>query len=78
MRSMVLSMSRREAERRIRAKKRQIMMRQAVRLCVRFGILCLAALGVFILAVARMTMGTAGVFTALAMLPMMWGMEDVE
>lgn len=78
MRSMVLSMSRREAERRIRAKKRQVMVRQAVRLCVRFGILCLAALGVFILAVAWMTMGTAGVFTALAMLPMMWGMEESE
>lgn len=78
MRSMILIMSQREAERRIRAKKRQQIARTLARYAVRFTVLLFAWLGIFTLVVPYSTMGVAIVTAFLAMVPMMWGMEEME
>lgn len=74
MKSMILIMSRREAEKRLRAKKRQMIARYTVRL----SILLFAWLGIFTLVVPYSTMGVAIVTAFLAMVPMIWGMEEME
>lgn len=78
MRSMILIMSQREAEKRIRAKKRQLIVRALARYAVRFTVLLFAWLGIFTLIVPYSTMGVAIVTAFLAMVPMMWGMEESE
>lgn len=78
MKSMILVMSQNEAKRRIRAKKRQMIVRALVRYAVRLAILLFAWLGIFALVVPYSTMGVAMVTAFLAMVPMMWGMEDME
>lgn len=78
MKSMILIMSRREAEKRLRAKKRQMMVRRAIKWLTQFLTLFFAYLGVFAITVPYSTMGVAGVLAALAMIPMMYGMEEME
>lgn len=78
MKPMILIMSQREAEKRIRAKKRQMIARALARYAVRTAILLFAWLGIFTLVVPYSTMGVAIVTAFLAMVPMMWGMEDME
>ena len=78
MKSMILIMSRREAEKRLRAKKRQMMIRQAIKYLARIATLVCGFWGVFAITVPYSTMGVAGVLAALAMIPMMYGMEDME
>jgi hypothetical protein len=67
-----------EAKRRIRAKKRQMMIRQAIKYLARIATLVCGFWGVFAIAVPYSTMGVAGVLAALAMIPMMYGMEEME
>lgn len=74
MKSMILITCQSEAKRRIRAKKRQMI----VRYTVRIAILLFAWLGIFTLVVPYSTVGVAIVTAFLAMVPMMWGMEDME
>lgn len=78
MKSMILIMSRREAEKRLRAKKRQMIARALARYTVRLSTLQFAWLGIFTLVVPYSTMGVAIVTAFLAMVPMIWGMEDME
>lgn len=78
MKSMILIMSQSEAKRRIRAKKRQMIVRTLVRYTVRLAILLFAWMGIFTLVVPYSTMEVAFVTAFLAMVPMMWGMEDME
>ena len=78
MKSMILIMSRREAEKRLRAKKRQMIARTLARYTVRIAILLFAWLGIFTLVVPYSTIGVAIVTAFLAMVPMMWGMEEME
>lgn len=78
MKSMILIMSRREAENRLRAKKRQMMIRQAIKYLARIATLACGFWGVFAITVPYSTMGVASVLAALAMIPMMYGMEDME
>lgn len=74
MKSLILITCQSEAKRRIRAKKRQMIARYAVRI----AILLFAWLGIFALVVPYSTVGVAIVTAFLAMVPMMWGMEDME
>lgn len=74
MKSMILITCQSEAKRRIRAKKRQMIARYTVRI----AILLFAWLGIFTLVVPYSTIGVAIVTAFLAMVPMMWGMEDME
>jgi hypothetical protein len=67
-----------EAKRRIRAKKRQMMIRRAIKYLARIATLACGFWGVFAITVPYSTMGVAGVLAALAMIPMMYGMEDME
>jgi hypothetical protein len=67
-----------EAKRRIRAKKRQMIARTLARYTVRLAILLFAWLGIFTLVVPYSTIGVAIVTAFLAMVPMMWGMEDMK
>jgi len=78
MRALVVTMCQNEAKRRIRAKKRQMMIRQAIKYLARIATLACGFWGVFAIAVPYSTMGVAGVLAALAMIPMMYGMEDME
>ena len=78
MRALVVAMCQNEAKRRIRAKKRQLMIRQAIKYLARIATLACGFWGVFAIAVPYSTMGVAGVLAALAMIPMMYGMEDME
>ncbi len=78
MKSMILIMCQNEAKRRIRAKKRQMMIRQAIKYLARIATLVCGFWGVFAITVPYSTMGVAGVLAALAMIPMMYGMEDIE
>lgn len=78
MRELVVAMCQNEAKRRIRAKKRQMIVRTLVRYAVRLAILLFAWLGIFVLVVPYSTIGVAIVTAFLAMIPMMWGMEDME
>lgn len=78
MKSMILITCQSEAKRRIRAKKRQMIVRTLVRYTVRIAILLFAWLGIFTLVVPYSTVGVAIVTAFLAMVPMMWGMEDME
>lgn len=78
MKSMILIMCQSEAKRRIRAKKRQMMVRQAIKYLARIATLACGFWGVFAITVPYSTMGVAGVLAALAMIPMMYGMEDME
>lgn len=78
MRALVVTMCQNEAKRRIRAKKRQMMIRQAIKYLARIATLACGFWGVFAIAVPYSTMGVAGVLAALAMIPMMYGMEDIE
>lgn len=78
MRALVVTMCQNEAKRRIRAKKRQMMIRQAIKYLARIATLVCGFWGVFAITVPYSTMGVAGVLAALAMIPMMWGMEDME
>lgn len=78
MKSMILIMCQNEAKRRIRAKKRQMMIRQAIKYLARIATLACGFWGVFAITVPYSTMGVAGVLAALAMIPMMYGMEDME
>lgn len=78
MRALVVTMCQNEAKRRIRAKKRQLMIRQAIKYLARIATLACGFWGVFAIAVPYSTMGVAGVLAALAMIPMMYGMEDME
>lgn len=78
MKSMILITCQNEAKRRIRAKKRQMIARTLVRYAVRLAILLFAWLGIFTLVVPYSTIGVAIVTAFLAMIPMMWGMEDME
>lgn len=78
MKSMILIMSRLEAEKRLRAKKRQMMIRQAIKCLARIATLACGFWGVFAIAAPYSTMGVAGVLAALAMIPMMYGMEEME
>lgn len=78
MRALVVTMCQNEAKRRIRAKKRQMMIRQAIKYLARIATLVCGFWGVFAIAVPYSTMGVAGVLAALAMIPMMYGMEDME
>lgn len=78
MRALVVTMCQNEAKRRIRAKKRQMMIRQAIKYLARIATLVCGFWGVFAITVPYSTMGVAGVLAALAMVPMMWGMEDME
>lgn len=75
---MILIMSRLEAEKRLRAKKRQMMIRQAIKCLARIATLACGFWGVFAITVPYSTMGVAGALAALAMIPMMYGMEDME
>lgn len=78
MRALVVTMCQNEAKRRIRAKKRQMMIRQAIKYLARIATLACGFWGVFAITVPYSTMGVAGVLAALAMIPMMYGMEDME
>lgn len=78
MKSMILITCQSEAKRRIRAKKRQMIARTLARYTVRLAILLFAWLGIFTLVVPYSTVGVAIVTAFLAMVPMMWGMEDME
>ncbi|CCY11641.1 unknown [Clostridium sp. CAG:81] len=78
MRALVVTMGQNEAKRRIRAKKRQMIVRALVRYAVRLAILLFAWIGIFTLVVPYSTIGVAIVTAFLAMVPMMWGMEDME
>lgn len=78
MKSMILIMCQNEAKRRIRAKKRQMIARTLARYTVRLAILLFAWLGIFTLVVPYSTIGVAIVTAFLAMVPMMWGMEDMK
>lgn len=78
MKSMILIMCQNEASRRIRAKKRQMIARTLARYTVRLAILLFAWLGIFTLVIPYSTMGVAIVTAFLAMVPMIWGMEDME
>lgn len=78
MKSLILITCQSEAKRRIRAKKRQMMARQAVRWIVRLATLYMAMLGVFVLVVPYASAGVTAVFVGLSVIPMMWGMEDME
>lgn len=78
MRALVVTMCQNEAKRRIRAKKRQMIARQAVRWIVRLATLYMAMLGVFALVVPYASAGVTAVFVGLSVIPMMWGMEDME
>lgn len=78
MRALVVTMCQNEAKRRIRAKKRQMMIRQAIKYLARIATLACGFWGVFAIAVPYSTMGVAGMLAALAMIPMMYGMEDME
>ena len=78
MRALVVTMCQSEAKRRIRAKKRQMIARTLARHTVRIAILLFAWLGIFTLVVPYSTVGVAIVTAFLAMIPMMWGMEDME
>ena len=78
MRALVVTMCQNEANRRIRAKNRQMTVRALVRYAVRLAILLFAWLGIFVLVVPYSTIGVAIVTAFLAMIPMMWGMEDME
>lgn len=78
MRALVVTMCQNEAKRRIRAKKRQLMIRQAIKYLARIATLVCGFWGVFAITVPYSTMGVAGVLAALAMIPMMYGMEDME
>lgn len=78
MKSMILIMCQSEAKRRIRAKKRQMMIRQAIKYLARIATLVCGFWGVFAITVPYSTMGVAGLLAALAMIPMMYGMEDME
>lgn len=78
MRALVVTMCQNEAKRRIRAKKRQLMIRQAIKYLARIATLACGFWGVFAIAVPYSTMGVAGMLAALAMIPMMYGMEDME
>ena len=78
MRELVVAMCQNEAKLRIRAKKRQMIVRTLVRYAVRLAILLFAWLGIFVLVVPYSTIGVAIVTAFLAMIPMMWGMEDME
>lgn len=78
MKSMILIMCQSEAKRRIRAKKRQMMIRQAIKCLARIATLACGFWGVFAIAAPYSTMGVAGVLAALAMIPMMYGMEEME
>ena len=78
MRALVVTMCQSEAKRWIRAKKRQMIARTLARYTVRIAILLFAWLGIFTLVVPYSTMGVAIVTAFLAMVPMMWGMEDME
>lgn len=78
MKPMILIMCQSEAKRRIRAKKRQMIARTLARYAVRIAILLFAWLGIFALVVPYSTVGVAIVTAFLAMVPMMWGMEDME
>lgn len=78
MRALVVTMCQNEAKRRIRAKKRQMMIRQVIKYLARIATLACGFWGVFAIAVPYSTMGVAGVLAALAMIPMMYGMEEME
>lgn len=78
MRALVVTMCQNEAKRRIRAKKRQMIARQAVRRIARLATLYMAMLGVFALVVPYASAGVTAVFVGLSVIPMMWGMEDME
>lgn len=78
MKSLILITCQSEAKRRIRAKKRQMMIRQAIKYLARIATLVCGFWGVFAITVPYSTMGVAGVLAALAMIPMMYGMEDME
>ena len=78
MRALVVTMCQNEAKRRIRAKKRQMMIRRAIKYLARIATLACGFWGVFAIAVPYSTMGVAGVLAALAMIPMMYGMEEME
>lgn len=78
MRALVVTMCQNEAKRRIRAKKRQMMIRQAIKYLARIATLACGFWGVFAITVPYSTMGVAGVLAALAMIPMMYGMEEME
>lgn len=78
MKSMILITCQSEASRRIRAKKRQMIARTLARYTVRLSILLFAWLGIFTLVIPYSTMGVAIVTAFLAMVPMIWGMEDME
>lgn len=78
MKSIILIMCQGEANRRIRAKKRQMMIRQAIKYLARIATLACGFWGVFAIAAPYSTMGVAGVLAALAMIPMMYGMEEME
>lgn len=78
MRALIVAMCQSEAKRRIRAKKRQMIVRTLVRYTVRLAILLFAWIGIFTLVVPYSTIGVAIVTAFLAMIPMMWGMEDME
>lgn len=78
MKSMILITCQSEAKRRILAKKRQMIARTLARYAVRIAILLFAWLGIFALVVPYSTVGVAIVTAFLAMVPMMWGMEDME
>lgn len=78
MKSMILIMCQNEAKRRIRAKKRQMMIRRAIKYLARIATLVCGFWGVFAITVPYSTMGVAGALAALAMIPMMYGMEDME
>ena len=78
MRALVVTMCQNEAKRRIRAKKRQMMIRRAIKYLARIATLACGFWGVFAITVPYSTMGVAGVLAALAMKPMMYGMEEME
>lgn len=78
MRALVVTMCQNEAKRRIRAKKRQMMIRRAIKYLARITTLACGFWGVFAITVPYSTMGVAGVLAALAMIPMMYGMEEME
>lgn len=78
MRALVVTMCQNEAKRRIRAKKRQMMIRRAIKYLARIATLACGFWGVFAITVPYSTMGVAGVLAALAMIPMMYGMEEME
>ena len=78
MRALVVTMCQNEAKRRIRAKKRQMMIRRAIKYLARIATLACGFWGVFAITVPYSTRGVGGVRAALAMIPMMYGMEEME